>query len=200
MIKANDDLTPEHHQFFLYQMLRGLKYIHTGVSCSHMSACEPSHMLLGQGCIPAMPLPVPDHDCYSQPSVDPTTDIITSCRAAKVYHRDLKPKNILANSDCKLKVRWRFHITAYILPYREPAQCGQSHGDVQVFCLSMIYRMWCISTIPVHTRQSFMVTLSLTYDPTAAGVRLRAGEAVVQRHADDHLLDGLRGDPVVPRP
>ena len=30
VIKANDDLTPEHHQFFLYQMLRGLKYIHTG--------------------------------------------------------------------------------------------------------------------------------------------------------------------------
>lgn len=29
MIKANDDLTPEHHQFFLYQMLRGLKYIHS---------------------------------------------------------------------------------------------------------------------------------------------------------------------------
>lgn len=52
VIKANDDLTPEHHQFFLYQMLRGLKYIHS----------------------------------------------------AKVYHRDLKPKNILANSDCKLKI------------------------------------------------------------------------------------------------
>ena len=32
VIKANDDLTPEHHQFFLYQMLRGLKYIHTGQS------------------------------------------------------------------------------------------------------------------------------------------------------------------------
>ena len=28
-----------------------------------------------------------------------------ACRgAAKVFHRDLKPKNILANSDCKLKV------------------------------------------------------------------------------------------------
>ncbi|GFR45427.1 hypothetical protein Agub_g6806 [Astrephomene gubernaculifera] len=52
VIKANDDLTPEHHQFFLYQMLRGLKYIHS----------------------------------------------------AKVFHRDLKPKNILANSDCKLKI------------------------------------------------------------------------------------------------
>lgn len=30
VIKANDDLTPEHHQFFLYQLLRALKYIHSG--------------------------------------------------------------------------------------------------------------------------------------------------------------------------
>ncbi|KAL6644239.1 hypothetical protein ACP70R_015847 [Stipagrostis hirtigluma subsp. patula] len=52
VIKANDDLTKEHHQFFLYQMLRALKYIHT----------------------------------------------------ANVYHRDLKPKNILANVNGKLKI------------------------------------------------------------------------------------------------
>jgi serine/threonine protein kinase len=32
VIKANDDLTREHHQFFLYQMLRALKYMHTGDS------------------------------------------------------------------------------------------------------------------------------------------------------------------------
>jgi serine/threonine protein kinase len=31
VIKANDDLTPEHYQFFLYQLLRALKYIHTGI-------------------------------------------------------------------------------------------------------------------------------------------------------------------------
>lgn len=52
VIAANDDLTPEHHQFFLYQLLRALKYMHS----------------------------------------------------ANVFHRDLKPKNILANADCKLKI------------------------------------------------------------------------------------------------
>ncbi|KAK4786205.1 hypothetical protein SAY86_002894 [Trapa natans] len=52
VIKANDDLSPGHHKFFLYQLLRGLKYIHS----------------------------------------------------ANVFHRDMKPKNILANSDCKLKI------------------------------------------------------------------------------------------------
>ncbi|KAK1397734.1 Mitogen-activated protein kinase [Heracleum sosnowskyi] len=52
VIRANNDLTPEHHQFFLYQLLRSLKYMHS----------------------------------------------------ANVFHRDLKPKNILANSDWKLKI------------------------------------------------------------------------------------------------
>lgn len=33
VIKANDDLCPGHHQFFLYQLLRALKYIHSGFSC-----------------------------------------------------------------------------------------------------------------------------------------------------------------------
>ncbi len=32
--------------------------------------------------------------------------VFTTCPgcAAKVFHRDIKPKNILANSDCKLKI------------------------------------------------------------------------------------------------
>ncbi|KAL0464165.1 UNVERIFIED_CONTAM: Mitogen-activated protein kinase [Sesamum latifolium] len=52
VIKGNEDLTTEHHQFFMYQLLRGLKYIHT----------------------------------------------------ANVFHRDLKPKNILVNANYKLKI------------------------------------------------------------------------------------------------
>ncbi|KAK4799261.1 hypothetical protein SAY86_024626 [Trapa natans] len=52
VIKANDNLTPRHYQFFLYQLLRGLKYIHS----------------------------------------------------ANAFHRDLKPRNILVNADCRLKI------------------------------------------------------------------------------------------------
>ncbi|KAL3690605.1 hypothetical protein R1sor_016914 [Riccia sorocarpa] len=83
VIKANDDLTPEHYRFFLYQLLRALKYIHT----------------------------------------------------ANVYHRDLKPKNVLANADCKLKIcdfglaRVAFNdapTTDYVATgwYRAPELCG----------------------------------------------------------------------------
>ncbi|KAM7262667.1 hypothetical protein ACFE04_000350 [Oxalis oulophora] len=91
VIKANDDLTREHYQFFLYQLLRALKYIHT----------------------------------------------------ANVYHRDLKPKNILANANCKLKIcdfglaRVSFNDTPttvfwtdYVATrwYRAPELCGSFYS------------------------------------------------------------------------
>lgn len=79
VIKVNDDLTREHHQFFLYQLLRALKYMHTGkFGCGYYKQSS----LFYVSCM-----------------------LILSCLiAANVYHRDLKPKNILANSNCKLKI------------------------------------------------------------------------------------------------
>jgi serine/threonine protein kinase len=52
VIKSNQPLSDEHIQFFLYQTLRGLKYMHS----------------------------------------------------AGILHRDLKPRNLLVNSNCDLKI------------------------------------------------------------------------------------------------
>ncbi|GFY96374.1 protein kinase superfamily protein [Actinidia rufa] len=107
VIKANDDLTPEHYQFFLYQLLRALKYIHT----------------------------------------------------ANVFHRDLKPKNILANADCKLKIcdfglaRASFNDTPsaifwtdYVATrwYRAPELCGSFSSKVSTSLVRAAYE--CMSS------------------------------------------------------
>merc|ERR1719235_2473905 len=51
-LRSSQPLSDEHNQFFLYQILRGLKFVHS----------------------------------------------------ARVIHRDLKPRNLLVNSNCELKI------------------------------------------------------------------------------------------------
>ena len=53
ILKSGQQLTSQHYQYFLYQLLRGLKWMHS----------------------------------------------------ANILHRDLKPGNLLVNSDCELRVR-----------------------------------------------------------------------------------------------
>ena len=52
VIKSDQDITEGHYKFFLYQLLKGLKYIHSG----------------------------------------------------KIVHMDLKPRNLLINANCDLKI------------------------------------------------------------------------------------------------
>lgn len=52
ILKSGQQLTTQHYQYFLYQLLRGLKWMHS----------------------------------------------------ANILHRDLKPGNLLVNSDCELRV------------------------------------------------------------------------------------------------
>jgi serine/threonine protein kinase len=142
VIKANDDLTQEHHQFFLYQMLRGLKYVHSGAPGAAMQcACARGARHHGKNpCAHSTPPPPP--------------------LPANVFHRDLKPKNILANSDCKLKIcdfglaRPSFADVSRS-PARQPGACAR---------------------------------VAVAQRPCAA-------------FADAHhrVLDGLRGDALVPR-
>ena len=111
VINANDDLTQDHHKVFLYQLLRGLNFIHQ----------------------------------------------------SGVLHRDLKPKNILANSNNKLKI-CDFGLARPFIPdpapatlvywtdyvatrwYRAPELCGSFYGRY-----SQAVDIWSIGCIFAET-------------------------------------------------
>ncbi|CAA7408515.1 unnamed protein product [Spirodela intermedia] len=84
VIMDNEDLTQEHHRFFLYQLLRALKYLHTGpfLSVVYLSFIFD----------------------WGVNFISKLTLMVLFFLLANVIHRDLKPKNILANADCKLKI------------------------------------------------------------------------------------------------
>lgn len=92
VIKANDDLTPEHHQFFLYQLLRGLKYIHSGApqgvgATGGQGGCCFARLLAAGG-LKYMHSGAPRAAHAPHPLAP----------AAMVFRRDLKPKTTPANS------------------------------------------------------------------------------------------------------
>ncbi|KAK6142287.1 hypothetical protein DH2020_022635 [Rehmannia glutinosa] len=166
VIKANDDLTREHYQFFLYQLLRALKYIHT----------------------------------------------------ANVYHRDLKPKNILANANCKLKIcdfglaRVAFSDTPttifwtdYVATrwYRAPELCGSFFSKVGLFlklhdikvCVSILLSIdisWFLIAHIQYTAAIDIWSIGCIFAEVLTGKPLFPGKNVV--HQLDLITD-LLGTP-----
>ncbi|GMH25604.1 hypothetical protein Nepgr_027447 [Nepenthes gracilis] len=135
VIKANDDLTREHHRFFLYQMLRALKYMHT----------------------------------------------------ANVYHRDLKPKNILANANCKLKV-CDFGL----------ARVAFNHNPTAIFWTDYVATRWyrapelCGSFFSMYTPAIDIWSIGCIFAEVLTGKPIFPGKSVV--HQLDLITD-LLGTP-----
>lgn len=86
-LRSTQPLSDDHCQFFLYQILRGMKYVHS----------------------------------------------------AQVIHRDLKPRNLLVNSNCDLKIcdfglaRVRFSDKAWVCPMTEYV-CTRWYRAPEVLC------------------------------------------------------------------
>ncbi|KAK6925378.1 Protein kinase domain, partial [Dillenia turbinata] len=169
VIKANDDLTPEHYQFFLYQLLRGLKYIHT----------------------------------------------------ANVFHRDLKPKNILANADCKLKIcdfglaRVSFNDapsaifwTDYVATrwYRAPELCGSFFSKytpaIDIWSIGCIFAEM-LSGKPLFPGKNVVHQLDLMTDllgtpPPESIARVGAEVLKIRNEKARRYLSSMRKKPPVP--
>ncbi|KAH7331642.1 hypothetical protein KP509_20G045300 [Ceratopteris richardii] len=162
VIKANDDLTPEHYQFFLYQLLRAMKYIHT----------------------------------------------------ANVFHRDLKPKNVLANADCKLKIcdfglaRVAFNDapstifwTDYVATrwYRAPELCGSFFSKyttaIDIWSIGCIFAE-VLSGKPLFPGKNIVHQLDLITD--LLGTPSPDSIARVRNDKARRYLSSMRKKPAVP--
>merc|ERR1712137_599393 len=113
IVRSSQPLSDEHFQFFIWQILKGLKYMHS----------------------------------------------------ANVIHRDLKPRNILVNSNCDLKIcdfglaRARFSDSEWVCPMTEYV-CTRWYRAPEVLCSWLDYSaaidMWSIGCIlaELHTRNA----------------------------------------------
>uniref|UniRef100_A0A7S2M7N5 Protein kinase domain-containing protein n=1 Tax=Zooxanthella nutricula TaxID=1333877 RepID=A0A7S2M7N5_9DINO len=111
-LRSSQPLSDDHRQFFLYQILRGMKYVHS----------------------------------------------------AQVIHRDLKPRNLLVNSNCDLKIcdfglaRVRFSDKGWVCPMTEYV-CTRWYRAPEVLCswtdYSCAIDIWSIGCIlaEMHMRK-----------------------------------------------
>lgn len=76
-------LTPDHHKFIIYQLLRALKYIHSAN-------------------VSFLKLPFPSNIYIPREPVGTASCVIL--RFFEVMHRDLKPGNLALTDDCDLSV------------------------------------------------------------------------------------------------
>lgn len=96
IIKSRQVLTDQHLQYFLYQMLRGLKYVHSGLSVCQQSdhfSTKPMDIFT------YLEAPLKSHAFYCLTLF--VSSIITIF-TANILHRDLKPSNLLVNANCDL--------------------------------------------------------------------------------------------------
>ncbi|KAI3963963.1 hypothetical protein MKX01_009645 [Papaver californicum] len=162
VIKVNDDLTREHYQFFLFQLLRALKYIHT----------------------------------------------------ANVFHRDIKPKNILVNADCKLKIcdfglaRVSFNDapsaifwTDYVATrwYRAPELCGSFFSKytpaIDIWSIGCIFAEM-LSGKPLFPGKNVVHQLDLMTD--LLGTPSTESIARIRNEKARRYLSNMRKKPPVP--
>eukprot|EP00227_Mantoniella_beaufortii_P003667 CAMPEP_0197617476 /NCGR_PEP_ID=MMETSP1326-20131121/61054_1 /TAXON_ID=1155430 /ORGANISM="Genus nov. species nov., Strain RCC2288" /LENGTH=431 /DNA_ID=CAMNT_0043186369 /DNA_START=205 /DNA_END=1497 /DNA_ORIENTATION=+ len=129
IIRSNQPLSDDHCQYFVYQLLRGLKYIHSA-NVLHRDL-KPSNLLLNANC-----------------------DLkICDFGLARTNKDDLKPSNLLLNANCDLKIcdfglartnKEQEYMTEYVVTrwYRAPElllSCSEYTSAIDVWSVGCIF-------------------------------------------------------------
>ena len=116
IIHSKQALSDDHIQYFVYQILRGLKAVHSAKARPHRGALAETrsllspHQLLGRApslraaCRLPPTATSPPSPAHAQYCLQPTAHPPACCPPVQVLHRDLKPGNLLVNKNCDLKV------------------------------------------------------------------------------------------------